>query len=80
MVMATKPGTTVPVRIVRDGQERTINVTVDELDLDAETRAARTSERDDPAQTTSTGFGLTTAATSRRPTRGSCGSTQPGAR
>ncbi len=41
-VVRTKPGTTVPVKILRDKQERTVNVTVDELDLDDEgTRHAR---------------------------------------
>ena len=40
MVVATKPGTTVPVKVMRDRQERTLNVTVDELDLEAETRPA----------------------------------------
>ncbi len=46
MVTATKPGTTVPMRVVRDRQERTISVTVEELDLDAETTAQRTENRD----------------------------------
>jgi serine protease Do len=62
MVVNTRPGTTVPVRIVRDRQERTLNVTVDELDLEAETAvAARNRGRDggDPAQETSSGFGIT---------------------
>jgi len=58
MVVATKPGTTVPVRILRDRQERSINVTIEELDLESESRVSRNSDRDDPAQTTSTGFGL----------------------
>ncbi len=59
MVVATKPGSSVPVRIVRDRAERTVNVTVDELDLDAEnTVSARNRERDDTGQATSTGFGL----------------------
>jgi serine protease Do len=58
MVVATKPGTSVPVRIVRDGKERTFNVTVDELDLEAEGNVARANERDDASQATSTGFGL----------------------
>ena len=40
-VVATRPGTTVPVRIVRDGQERTQSVTVEELDLENETQTAR---------------------------------------
>jgi serine protease Do len=60
MVVNTKPGTTVPLRIVRDRQERTINVTVDELDLEAETATARGGGRDnDTAQETSSGFGIT---------------------
>jgi len=41
MVTATKPGTTVPVRLVRDRQERNVNVTVEELDLEAETTSQR---------------------------------------
>ena len=59
MVVATKPGTTVPVRVVRDRQERTLNVTVEELDLEAEsTLSSRNRDRDDTGQATSTGFGL----------------------
>jgi serine protease Do len=60
MVVNTKPGTTVPVRIVRDRQERTLSVTVDELDLEAESQVARGGDRPDaPAQETSMGFGIT---------------------
>ena len=63
MVTATKPGTTVPVRIVRDGKEQTINVTVDELDLEAEgqpaVRAARGGRGGAPEPETTAGFGLT---------------------
>jgi serine protease Do len=58
MVVATKPGSSVPVRIVRDRQEKTVNVTVEELDLEAEGNVARNRERDDTGQSTSTGFGL----------------------
>jgi serine protease Do len=58
MVVATKPGTSVPVRIMRDRAEKTVNVTVDELDLEAEGNVARNRERDDTGQATSTGFGL----------------------
>jgi serine protease Do len=60
MVTATKPGTSVPVRIVRDRQERTVSVTVEELDL-----AAETTQRADsgggaaPGQETTSGFGIT---------------------
>jgi serine protease Do len=60
MVVNTKPGTTVPLRIVRDRQEQTLSITVDELNLEAETAVARGSGRDaDPALETSTGFGIT---------------------
>jgi serine protease Do len=62
MVVATKPGTSVPVRIVRDKQERTINVTVDELDLEAETQTSRGpggGRDNNPSQEASTGFGMT---------------------
>jgi serine protease Do len=60
MVVTTKPGTTVPNRIVRDRAERTLNVTVEELDLEAETTAARGATPDaGPAQETSSGFGIT---------------------
>ena len=41
VVMATKPGTTVPVKVLRDKQERTLNVTVEELDLEAEASGRR---------------------------------------
>jgi serine protease Do len=37
MVTATKPGTTVPLKVLRDKQERSLNITIDELDLEAET-------------------------------------------
>jgi serine protease Do len=59
MVVSTKPGTTVPVRVMRDRAERTLNVTVEELDLEAEGNVARNRESGgDPGQATSTGFGL----------------------
>jgi serine protease Do len=60
MVVATKPGTTVPVRIVRDRQERTINITVDELDLASENQTTRADNNraPDPQQETSRGFGM----------------------
>jgi serine protease Do len=60
MVVATKPGSSVPVRIMRDRLEKSLNVTVEELDLEAEGNlSSRNRERsDDTAQSTSTGFGL----------------------
>jgi serine protease Do len=46
---------------MRDRMERTLSVTVDELDLETESQTARANGRepDNPAQETSTGFGLT---------------------
>ena len=49
LVTATRPGSTVPVRVVRDGKERTLNLTVDELDLEAEGNQARGAGRNDAA-------------------------------
>src|SRR5207253_399699 len=61
MVIATKPGTTVPVKVLRNRQEKTLNVTVEELDLDAE-QAARTgrsnNQSDQQEEETGSGFGL----------------------
>ncbi len=62
MVTATRPGTSVAVRIVRDGREQTLTLVVDELDLEAEGNQARAGDRErdqSPDQQTSTGFGLT---------------------
>ena len=36
LVVATKPGTTVPVTVIRNKQRKTLNITVGELDIDAE--------------------------------------------
>ena len=63
MVTATKPGTSVPVRVIRDARERTINVVVDELDLEAEGNnqqsRARGGRGGGPEPETTAGFGLT---------------------
>jgi serine protease Do len=50
MVTATRPGTRVPVKVMRDKKERTFNVTVDELDLTAEqtTRSNRGTQQQPP--------------------------------
>jgi serine protease Do len=63
MVVATKPGTSVPLTVYRDKQKKTINVTIDELDLDAEqsrgTGARRNNSPNEPQpQPTATGFGM----------------------
>ena len=57
MVVATKPGSTVPVTVFRNKQRRTLNVTVGELDLDAE-QGRQLSRRDSPDEPTATGFGM----------------------
>ena len=45
-VVSSKPGSTVPVKVLRDKQERTLNLTVEELNLDVEsTRADRGGRR-----------------------------------
>ena len=62
-VVSTKPGTTVPVKVMRDRQERTLTLTVEELDLEAESnRANALRETTDPAEEPSEGFGITLTA------------------
>ncbi|HXG53759.1 MAG TPA: trypsin-like peptidase domain-containing protein [Vicinamibacterales bacterium] len=62
MVVATKPGVTVPMTIVRDRQRKTLNVTIDELDLVAEAGGRRSRDTEQPdAEPTETGFGMTVA-------------------
>jgi serine protease Do len=57
IVAATAPGTTVPVKVIRDGKERTFTVRVEELSLDAE--ANRQADAGDPGGDTGAGFGIT---------------------
>ena len=54
-VVATRPGTTVPLDIVRNGEPLTLDVTIGELDLEAEVRPATADAREE----TSEGFGIT---------------------
>jgi serine protease Do len=61
-VTRTKPGTTVPVKILRDKQERTVNVTVDELDLEDEgnrQRGARETSNEPDDEESAEKFGIT---------------------
>ncbi len=64
LVVSTKPGTTVPVKVLRDKQERTLNLTIDELDLENEgsrrVRAGNDPSGDSTEQTS--GFGITLGA------------------
>jgi serine protease Do len=61
MVVGTRPGTVVPVKILRNRQERTLSVTVDELDLEAEQglRGRNNSNPEPPDEQNGAGFGLT---------------------
>src|SRR5262249_53070942 len=65
MVVATKPGTSVPVKVLREKQEKTFNVTVEELDLDAEQQGLRggrgnnDNKGNEPEEQGASGFGLT---------------------
>jgi serine protease Do len=62
MVIATRPGTSVPVKVLRNKQERTLHVTVEQLDLEAEQqgqRAARPDSSAAPETQQGGGFGLT---------------------
>ena len=56
-VVNTKPGTRVDVKVIRDKQERTLSLTVDELNLEEEGRSTRRDS--DTAEDTTTGFGMT---------------------
>jgi serine protease Do len=59
LVVATKPGTSVPVTIYRKKQKKTLNIVVDELDLEAEQgRQANGTRRDPVEEPTATGFGM----------------------
>jgi serine protease Do len=60
MVVGTKPGTSVPVTIYRNNQRKSMNVTIDELDLDAEQgRSSRQGENPNEQEPTPTGLGIT---------------------
>lgn len=54
-VVVTRPGTTVPVVVVRAGEEVTLNVTVEELDLDNEASVEVAASPDELSE----GFGMT---------------------
>jgi serine protease Do len=58
MVTATKPATSAPVRVIRDGQEKTLSVTVEELDLAAEATARNAENAPEEAAGTDWGMRL----------------------
>jgi serine protease Do len=57
MVISTKPGTTVPLTVYRGGKRQSMNITIGELDLEAE-QGTQTARQDPDAEPTSTGFGM----------------------
>jgi serine protease Do len=57
LVVATKPGTTVPLTVYRGKERKSINITIGELDLEAE--QGQTARPDVDTEPTSTGFGMT---------------------
>jgi serine protease Do len=58
MVAGTTPGTTVPMKVLRNGKEMTMNVKVEELDLEAE-NGSQQSKNAAPDADTGSGFGVT---------------------
>jgi len=64
MVVATKPGTSVPIKVLREKKEKTLNVTVEQLDLDAEnqtqqTRRGNNNQGNETQEQQGSGFGVT---------------------
>jgi serine protease Do len=66
MVIGTRPGTSVPVKVLREKVEKTLHVNVEELDLDAEQQTLRggrgnnnNSNPTEPEEQGAAGFGLT---------------------
>ena len=57
MVIGTKPGTTIPLTVYREGQRKSINITIGELDLEAE--QGTPTQPDADTEPTSAGFGMT---------------------
>jgi serine protease Do len=76
MVSATAPGTTVPVRVVRDAKSLSINVKIAEVNVDADQPAAANGPRRAPGaeppaapEPKDTGFGMTVAPLTARQSR-----------
>jgi serine protease Do len=61
-VTRTAPGTTVPVQVVRNRRQLTVDVTIEELDLEAEQQVAAGPTRPSEREPVVTGFGMTLEA------------------
>jgi serine protease Do len=57
MVVSTNPGTTVPLTVYRDRQRKSMNITIGELDLEAE-QGGRTRRPKAETESTTTDFGM----------------------
>ena len=57
LVVSLKPSTTVPVKVIRDKTEKTLNVTIGELDLESEGQSASAGSEDEGDA--NEGFGIT---------------------
>ncbi len=62
MVTRTKPGTSVPMKVLRDKVEKRLDVTVDELNLEAESARSTPGGAPEPEEQAGEGFGMTIAA------------------
>ena len=69
LVSRTTPGTTVPVRIIRDKKTMTINVKVAELNLDEEQPTQVARQEDNSGEPKDTGFGMSVQALTARDAR-----------
>jgi serine protease Do len=58
-VVATKPGTTVPIRVLRDKAEKALNITIDELNLEQESQRQSRRDTTEPGDEELHGFGMT---------------------
>jgi len=59
LVASTTPGTTVPLKVMREGKERTFSVRVEELNLDAESTRQADAGNSGGGGDTGAGFGIT---------------------
>jgi serine protease Do len=66
MIVHTAPGTTVPLKVVRSGAPKTLNVTIEELNAEDELNAGQPAPRESQPNPTpepqETGFGMTVEA------------------
>jgi serine protease Do len=62
MVVHTTPGTTVPIKIVRNGKAQSLNITIEELNVEDEVGQPRATQEEQPdaaPEPKETGFGMT---------------------